>query len=354
MAYKDGWAALNLEMPRRVPRTECSADDYHFELVKAVTGINVDVDSSDEVKQQASEAFVRAWNYDILLGSLIGREIFGDLQTNMGHAEYAATGRDFDPDLRSPFKDVEEVLAFDPWQAYGEIDQRALARRFEEHYQERCRRYPTTVNMTGIYPSLITGLTFIFGWNLLLEAAGADPRGFGDLANRYASWMQQFYDALADADVPVIYSHDDMVWTSGAIFHPEWYRQYVFPNYKRYWAPLLESGKKIVFVCDGDYTQFIDDVAACGMHCFWFEVFTDLKVVAERYGQTHAIIGNVDTRVLLRGHRAEIRAEVERCLTIGKRCPGYFIEVSNHIPPNTPTESALYYNQVYEELCWRS
>jgi hypothetical protein len=24
--------------------------------------------------------------------------------------------------------------------------------------------------------------------------------------------------------------------------------------------------------------------------------------------------------------------------------------VGNHIPPNTPVESALYYNQVYEEL----
>ena len=27
--------------------------------------------------------------------------------------------------------------------------------------------------------------------------------------------------------------------------------------------------------------------------------------------------------------------------------------VGNHIPPNTPVENALYYNQVYEELCWR-
>ena len=27
--------------------------------------------------------------------------------------------------------------------------------------------------------------------------------------------------------------------------------------------------------------------------------------------------------------------------------------VMNHIPPNPPVENALYYNQVYEELCWR-
>ncbi len=40
MSYKDGWAALNLEMPRRVPRTEYSAP-RHWELVKAVTGIDL-------------------------------------------------------------------------------------------------------------------------------------------------------------------------------------------------------------------------------------------------------------------------------------------------------------------------
>ena len=65
------------------------------------------------------------------------------------------------------------------------------------------------------------------------------------------------------------------------------------------------------------------------------------------------IVGNADTRVLLYGSQADIRAEVERCIALGRRCPGYFMAVGNHIPPNTPVENALYYNQVYEELCWR-
>ena len=62
------------------------------------------------------------------------------------------------------------------------------------------------------------------------------------------------------------------------------------------------------------------------------------------------IVGNADTRVLLTGTKEDIRAEVERCLSLGRDCPGYFMAVGNHIPPNTPVESALYYNQVYEEL----
>ena len=64
-------------------------------------------------------------------------------------------------------------------------------------------------------------------------------------------------------------------------------------------------------------------------------------------------IGNADTRILLSGTKAEIRAEVERCMAIGKNCPGFFMAVGNHIPANTPVENALYYNQVYEELSRR-
>ena len=83
------------------------------------------------------------------------------------------------------------------------------------------------------------------------------------------------------------------------------------------------------------------------------EPWTDMASIAAKYGQSHVFIGNADTRILLNGTKNEIRAEVERCMAIGKGCPGFFMAVGNHIPPNTPLESVLYYNQVYEELCWR-
>ena len=61
-------------------------------------------------------------------------------------------------------------------------------------------------------------------------------------------------------------------------------------------------------------------------------------------------MGGVDCRVLTFGTKAQIRAEVERCMAAGKHCPGYFMCVSGHIPPNVPVANALYYNEVYKEL----
>jgi len=352
MLYTDGWAALHLDMPARIPRSEFDAQ-CHWALVERVTGIPVTRDSAPETRDRASKTFMRAWHYDIFLGATIFWEIFGDCWTNMGHAEYSDGGADFDNDLHTPFHSVEEVLAFDPWERFGPQDKTAIKQRFTDHYQANLAQFPEMVTTVGTYVTHISGLISLFGWDWLLEAAGTDPRAFGEVANRYASWMLQYYEALAETEAPVVYSHDDIVWTAGAFIHPEWYRTYVFPNLKKLYEPLIAAGKKIIFLSDGNYTQFVDDIAACGVHGFFFEPLTDLSYVAERYGKTHVIIGNADTRILLMGTREEIRTEVERCLSIGRHCPGYFMGVTNMIPPNTPIESALYYNEVYEELSRR-
>ena len=57
MSYSDGWAALNLEMPSRVPRTEYSAEG-HWKLIQAVTGIEVNENSPDSLKEKACAFFL--------------------------------------------------------------------------------------------------------------------------------------------------------------------------------------------------------------------------------------------------------------------------------------------------------
>lgn len=352
MSYTDGWAAMNLEMPARVPHTEYSVEN-HWDVVRAVTGIPVDARSPADEQRRASLDFIQACNFDFRWNTLLNNQPFGALRTRMGHAEYAAGGVDWDAQVSCPFKTPEEVLDFDFLQAYGPADRPGWTRQFENHYRAACQEAPDMVNMTGIYTTAVSGLLEIFGWEMLLLAAGTDPGRFVALANRYASWILPYFEALADADVPVVMVHDDMVWTSGPIFAPRWYRGCLFPIYTRLFAPLREAGKKIMFTSDGNYTRFIDDIAAAGVSGFVMEPTTDMAYIAEKYGRTHVFIGNADTRILLNGTRADIRAEVERCMAIGKACPGYFLAVGNHIPANTPVENVLYYFEVYEELSRR-
>ena len=350
MSYEDGMAAINLEMPDRVPRTEYSADK-HWKLIEKVTGLSVNSKSSPEKQQEASNAFVKAWDYGFIWNILINTQPLEKCRTKMGHASYAADGVDYDNEIVCPFEDPEDAFDFEPMEVYGKKNHAELVKAFNDNYLWQRKNYPDAVCTTGIYTTMVSGLLEIFGWDILLMAMGIDARAFGETTNRYAQWMQQYFNALADCDAPVVMVHDDIVWTSGAFVQPEWYREFVFPNYKKYFAPLKEAGKKIIYTSDGNFTQFIDDIADCGVNGFVMEPCADMNYIAEKYGKTHSFIGNADTRILLNGTKEDIYQEVKRCMDIGKKCPGFIMAVGNHIPPNTPVENCLYYNDAFEK--WR-
>lgn len=203
--------------------------------------------------------------------------------------------------------------------------------------------------MTGIYTTCMSGIIEILGWDMLLLAAGLDSKAFGEFINRNVEWNMQYYKALAACDSPIVMVHDDIVWTSGPFLSPDFYRTYIFPNYHKLFAPLFESGKKVLYTSDGTYTKFIDDIAACNVHGFVMEPTTDMAYICEKYGKTHVIVGNADTRILLSGSKDDIEEEVKRCINLGKNCPGYFMAVGNHIPSNTPVDNCLYYNDFFEK-----
>lgn len=348
MGYADAWAALNGEMPAVIPRTEYSAEG-HRPLVSAATGIEIHYESPAQLQAEAQRAFLRTWDYGLRWNILVQRQYIKGRSSSMGHAVYAAGGVDRDDHVYCPFKDPEEVLAYDPQEA-GSYALPDLVAAFEQDHAEQCASYDDCVNMSGVYITMFSGLIEIFGWDMLLLAAGIDPERFGEMVQRYERWVTPFFQAYAETDIPVMMAHDDICWSSGPVLRPDWYRRYIFPAYRRLWAPVLESGKRLIYTSDGKYDMFFDDIVEAGAHCLVMEPMSDMAAFAERYGRTHGFIGNADTRVLLSGSREQIRAEVERCMAIGRDCPGFIMAVGNHIPANTPVENALYYNQVFEEL----
>ena len=62
MSYQNGMAALRLETPDRVPRTEYSAH-MHWPLIERVTGCRVDAHSDARTQALAGSAFLKAWDY---------------------------------------------------------------------------------------------------------------------------------------------------------------------------------------------------------------------------------------------------------------------------------------------------
>ena len=342
MTNKDyGLAALNLQMTDRVYRMEYSVFG-HDELIKRVTG-------RKQADPEALKAFMRAWDLCMQWNTAIYADDLGPYVTKMGHAAFAANGTDFTKETSCPFEDEDEVFAFNPLEQLPRYELDALVKRLNDSYDAQNAWSPDTVNMTGTYISAMSGLIEMLGWDLLLLCAGVDPEKLGELTDRYTKWMDQYFIALAQSKTPVVMVHDDIVWTEGPFMRPEWYRKHIFPAYERYFSILHAAGKKILYTSDGNYTAFIDDVAACGMDMFVLEPTTDMAYIAKKYGKTHGFVGNADTRVLLLGTKEDIRREVRRCMDIGRDCPGFIMAVGNHIPANTPVDNCLWYDEFCKE-----
>lgn len=352
MAYQNAMDAINLKMPKKIPRTEYSVSSY-WKLIEKITGIQVNNDSKEEVKLNATKAFEKEWDFGFTWSILTGSNVLEKCRTNMGHAVYAEEGVDFNNKIQCPFTDVSQVLSFDPYEVYGEKEIDLLTQQYDNHYDLNCKNHPDQVNMTGIYITMVSGLLEIFGWEMLLEGLGEDSDEFGEVANRYADWILQYFKALANCKSDVVMIHDDIVWTSGPFTHPDWYRKYIFKNYHKLFEPLHKAGKKILYTSDGTFTSLVDDIADCGVNGFVMEPTTDMSYIAKKYGNTHAFVGNADCRILTYGTFEDIKKEVERCVNIGKEYPGFFMATGNHIPSNVPIENAIYYNKCYEELAYR-
>ena len=341
MSYERGWQALNLQMPDRIPHTEYVSNPA---WVKRLTGLDLD-DPAEAA--EARVAIVREWDYDLRWFNMAH-----PAQPRMTHMGTAIWRKDFSvTDNRvCPFQEPEDVLSFDPASAIVLPPHEELVDHFSRTWQKGQEETPDAVVPGGYYNTIFSWCILTFGWDMFLTAAALDEARFDEVLEGFCEVSLRSFRAQAECGCKVFICHDDIVWTQGPVFRPEWYREHVFPRYRRLWQPNKDAGIELLFCSDGDYTVFIDDLADCGADGFIFAPMTDLEYVAGEDGQEKVIIGIVDCRILTFGSEEDIWADVERCAKIGRDCPGYFFAVGNHIPFNVPVESVATYARASVEL----
>jgi hypothetical protein len=263
--------------------------------------------------------------------------------TDMGHAEFMEGGVDRREPRVCPFKRPEEVLEFDAVKEYGLPNLDKLVLEYEDNYQTGQKGNPEQVFPGGYYRTIVSGAIETFGWEMLLLAA-ADQDGFERVLDSFFRLSLRHYEAWAKTSIKVFICHDDMVWTQGPFMHPDFYRRVIFPRYRKLWSVLKAAGKKVLYCSDGNWSQFVDDIAAAGADGFIFEPMMALDPIVAKYGRTHVIAGSkVDCRTLTFETRKEIRAEIDATLPLAFQCPGFMFAIGNHIPANIPLENALFY-----------
>ena len=327
MSYSRGMQAIRLQAPDEIPHTQYIS---HLDYLAKITGLPAD---HPDLGRKAAEVldFDFIWSTDG--PALQGRS------TDMGRAYWHERQKETDS-RRQGFTDVEEALDLDCVAEYGVPNLDEQVRKYQDWYRKAQReQFPFAVWPGGTYNTQMSFLIAAFGGEMLLTLAGLDRRRFTRVLDSWTEVIKVYYEAWARTDAEVILTHDDMVWTQGAFIHPDWYREVLFPHLKMLWGIVKRAGKKVLFCSDGNFTEFVDDLAEAGADGFIFEPLTDLDYVVKNYGQTHVIIGNADCRVLTFGTPDDVRREVRRVMDRGRDCPGYFFAVGNHIPANCPLEN---------------
>ncbi|MHC5034067.1 MAG: uroporphyrinogen decarboxylase family protein [Planctomycetota bacterium] len=336
MSYQIGMDTIRLKPTERPAHTEyCSSDP----LVRAVTGLDPLHDS------RAWQEFYEAWQFDFLWLTDDGPISWSECgrTTDMGHGEFLEDGRDMRSAQPCPFGSVEEAWEFNAAEEYGLPDFDELVDYYSRRHQSTQALNPEQVCPGGYYRTLLSGAIAAFGWEMLLQAA-ADQDRFERVLEGIFQLSLHHYKAWAETSIEVFICHDDMVWSEGPFMHPDFYRRAIIPRYKELWSVLKSAGKIVLYTADGDYTDFLYDLAEAGADGFCFEPRMDLEVVVRRFGDTHVIMGSqVDCRTLTFGATDQIRAEVDSSLEVAAGCPGFVFAIGNHIPSNVPVDSALYY-----------
>ena len=345
MSYQIGMDTILLRNTPRLAHTEYCSNDALRRHLNGRVGQMGPAEQMTSTGPGGAVSFDDLWNLDLLWSTNDGPVGWAERGrcTDMGHADFLEGGVDRRQPKPCPFHEPEEVWAFDAVKEYGLPDFASLVKFYQQCHADGQRNSPNQVVTVGYYKTIVSGAIEAFGWDMLLEAA-ADQDQFERVLDSFFRLTLHHNLAWAQTDAPVFIQHDDMVWTAGAFMHPDFYRRVIFPRYRELWKPLKAAGKKVLYCCDGDFTQFVDDIAEAGADGFIFEPLTALDKIVGSYGKTHVIVGSkVDCRTLTFGTTEKIAAEIDATLKLAMQCPGFIFAVGNHIPSNVPVENAMFY-----------
>lgn len=342
MSYDRALKIVHLEEVDRVGQYE-NLD--HPGLIQAVTGR----DPWEDPRQAFADAFA-ALDMDWAGGLPRSSHRFApgesskELEDGRRVTEWGVTGSSWRENFAA--HTVEEVLSYDPEAETPVPDDPCAGIRSDQAF------VGDATLISGIYyTTLFQHPIMTFGWELFLEAAAGEPERFQRVLEGFARVSRRVMERWAAAPPALTFIHDDIAMEQGMVFHPDWYRQRLFPLYENILEPVLQSpDTRVCFVSDGDYTPVLDDLVSLGFDGFVINDNMDLGAIAGKLGAGHFLAGNVHTSVLTLGRPEDVVREVKRCLEEAKPCAGHFIKATRDLPHNIPLENIRTYFDAVADL----
>lgn len=349
---KDVLDALSGRFPSKIPSKESLT---HPGIISHAAGFDVFEDTP--------RAFDIAWRK-------LGIDIHGTLPTEnaprpkvpggtwvengVRYSDYGvyATGMPLEHAPGVPKDDPGWVFNYDVSRHDFDLDEavrslRATNQAFREHFRDRSVMYHL------YYTTLFMWPVVTFDWEPFLMAAASDPQKFDELLwQPWSRISRKHFEALAAMEEEVVFCHDDLAMTTGPVFAPSYFDEYIFSRYEWIMEPAVAAGKKIVFVSDGNIDLLLERLLELPIDGIMFEnPATPYERILRTWGEAgRGFIGGISTALLTQGTPDEVRAHARETMRRGREYPGFVVSSCGQLPGNIPMDNILAYFETRNEM----
>lgn len=199
------------------------------------------------------------------------------------------------------------------------------------------------------YGTLVTRCTIEFGWEPFLLASALEPERFAGILDTFGEASLAVVKGWAQTPgVELVAVHDDIAGTRGLILSPAYLRQYCLPWYKRLFAAVHDQGRKVLYVGDGNYLPFLDDLLTAEPDGLYIESSSmDPGRFMARAGPGKFYLVKTSNQTADVGTPEAIRAELGRLRDLHREYPGILMYRGGGDPPPRNAEA---FARDYQEL----
>ena len=180
-------------------------------------------------------------------------------------------------------------------------------------------------------------------------ASAVDPQRLGEILDRFGRASLAVAQGWAEtAGVELIGIHDDIAGTRGVFLRPDWYREYVFPWYRRIFAAIHDRGRKVLYISDGNYAPVLDDILDTDPDGLYIESSSmEPGAFMRRAGKDKLYMVKSDSRNVDFGTQEDIRAELQKLRDLHAEYPGMMMYRGGGNPKPGNAEA---FERCFEEL----
>ncbi len=266
--------------------------------------------------------------------------------TRDGSRKVTSDGGVWATDAATKYPTVEDVFAVDlaPF-APEPVGEPMLTRMAELIATGSQRGFAAPLH----YGTLISRATIEFGWEPFLLATALAPERFARVLDCFGEASLAVARGWAQTDgVELVVIHDDLAGTRGLVLSPDFLREYCLPWYRRIFEAIHDQGRKVLYMCDGNYLPFLDDILSAGPDGLYIESSSMHPAeFMRRAGADKFYLIKTDNRHIDTDTPEDIHAELLALRDLHRQYPGMVIYRGGGNPPPANAEA---FDRYYREL----